>query len=174
MPPLVSVIIPTYERLALLRQTVESAFAQTCDYDLWLRVSAQHRIAFLDEPLTIYRDHHPSISSADDQVTREAAEILMEFTTANPSIWKEWGRSLVRDRLAEAYQQAAYAAFLSGDYRTARRLYFRTARWTSWRVVPLAYGLTCATGPTGLGVARTLKRWLHDRGEPRARDLTNA
>jgi glycosyltransferase involved in cell wall biosynthesis len=31
MPPLVSVIIPTYERSTLLRQTVESALAQTFD-----------------------------------------------------------------------------------------------------------------------------------------------
>src|SRR4029453_3205196 len=32
-------------------------FSIASDYDLWLRVSRQHRIVFLDEPLTIYREH---------------------------------------------------------------------------------------------------------------------
>jgi glycosyltransferase involved in cell wall biosynthesis len=147
-------------------------FSIAADYDLWLRVSSQNRIAFLDEPLTIYREHH-SMASASERATLESAEVLVEFTTANPFIWKECGTPLVRDRLARAYQHAAYAAFLSGDYVTARRLYFRAVRWTPWRMAPLAYGLVCRAGPTGIGVARAVKRWLHVRGGSRASDMTS-
>jgi glycosyltransferase involved in cell wall biosynthesis len=140
-------------------------FSIAADYDLWLRVSRQHRIAFLDEPLTIYREH-PSMSSAADRATQESAEVLREFTSANPSIWKECGSRLVRHRLSKAYQQAGYAAFLLGDYVAARRLYFRALRWRPLRVTPLAYGLACMTGSTGIGVVRTVRRWLHRKGRP--------
>jgi glycosyltransferase involved in cell wall biosynthesis len=139
-------------------------FSIAADYDLWLRVASQNRIAFLDEPLTIYREHH-SMASSSERATLESAEVLEEFTTANPAIWKECGTPRVRDRLGRAYQHAAYAAFLSDDYVTARRLYFRAVRWTPWRMAPLAYGLICLAGPTGIGVARAVKRLRYGRGQ---------
>lgn len=43
----------------------KKAFIASEDYDVWLRVAAQHRIVYIDKTLVEYRQHDENISKAD-------------------------------------------------------------------------------------------------------------
>jgi hypothetical protein len=107
-------------------------FSVAADYDLWLRVSRQHQIGFLNEPLTIYRDHD-SMSSDPTRTTLECARALATHAATFPSIAKEYGRGVVRERIGEAYWRAAYAHYLARKYPAAGRLVLAAWRWQPWR-----------------------------------------
>jgi len=127
------------------------------DYDMWLRVSRQHQIGFVNEPLTIYRDHE-SMSSKVDRTAGECAEALTALAASDPRIWRDYGSQQVRNRLADAYWQAGYGHFLYDDYRNAGRLFFNAWRWKPWWLKPAVYGSVCMTGATGVRAIRAARQ----------------
>jgi hypothetical protein len=130
-------------------------FSVAADYDLWLRVSRQHQIGFLNEPLTIYRDHD-SMSSDVPRTALECARVLASHPAAFPAITRQYGQSEVRQRIGGAYWQAAYAHYLARKYPTACRLFLEACRWQPWRVqVLLAASLA---GPARTRIATGIRR----------------
>src|SRR5262249_29171340 len=64
-------------------------FSPAKDYHLGIRVSRECQIAYVSEPLTIYRDHEEGISSSQMISRIRAAEVLENIALNIPSIWKE-------------------------------------------------------------------------------------
>ena len=127
------------------------------DLDLWLRLSRVCQIAFVGEPLTIYRDHAQSLSSTFRwHVCR--ANVLEAFIRSCPAIRGELGNPALRRRMREVYWRGAYDHLMGGDHATAARLFASAWRWQPWNLRPLAYAAGCLTGARGIGALRRVKR----------------
>ena len=126
------------------------------DYDLWLRIARQGEFGFVNERLTVYRDHD-SLSSNFPRALVDTAEVLAEFVAANPETWDVVGAEAVRTRMSAVYWEAAYAHFLEGEHAAARKLFMSAWRWNRQRIRPLLYGAACLTGPSGVRAIRAVK-----------------
>jgi glycosyltransferase involved in cell wall biosynthesis len=126
------------------------------DYDLWLRIARRHQFGFVNERLTVYRDHD-SLSSNFPRALVDTAEVLAEFLAANPETWEEVGTDAVRSRMSSVYWEAGYAHFLEGEYAAARPLLLAAWRWNRQRLRPLLYSAACLTGPSGVRAIRAVK-----------------
>ena len=127
------------------------------DVDLWLRLSRVCQILFVREPLTIYRDHDDSLSSAA-RWSGCHANALERFVRTDPQIDKECGLAQIRRCINELCHRSGRAHFYCEEYANARRMFYRAWRWmpSDWR--SLAYGTLCATGASGRRFARAVKR----------------
>jgi hypothetical protein len=126
------------------------------DLDLWLRLSRVCQIGFLEEPLTIYRDHQESVSSALRwHLCR--ANVLEHFVRSCPAIRDEIGPAALRRRMRDMYWIGAYDHFVSGKHATAARLFAAAWRWQPSDPRPLAYAAGCLTGRRGVTALRRLK-----------------
>jgi glycosyltransferase involved in cell wall biosynthesis len=108
MPPLVSVIIPTYERSTLLRQTVESALAQTFDGIEVIVVedgsaAAATALRGCDGRVRYHRQEHRGVSRARNTGVRLASGEWLAFLD-DDDLWDP--RKLER-QLALASQKPA-------------------------------------------------------------------
>ena len=144
------------------KRAVESAggfdrrFLYAQDYDLWLRIARRHEIGFINERLSVFRDHD-SLSSNHARALVDTAEVLAGFVSGHPEVWDEFGADVVRSRMSAVYWEAAYAHFGEAAYSAARPLFLAAWRWNRSRLPPLLYGLACLTGSTGVRALRAVK-----------------
>lgn len=131
-------------------------FLYAQDYDLWLRIARRHEIGFVNERLTVFRDHD-SLSSNHARALIDTAEVLAGFVSGHPEVWDELGADVVRSRMSAVYWEAAYAHFGEAAYSAARPLFLAAWRWNRSRLPPLLYGLACLTGSTGVRALRAVK-----------------
>ena len=126
------------------------------DLDLWLRLSRVCQFGFVEEPLTIYRDHAQSLSSALRwHVCR--ANVLEHFVRSFPAIRDEVGPATLRRRMRDVYWTGAYAHFAGGEHGIAARLFAAAWRWQPSDPRPLAYAAGCLTGRRGVAALQRLK-----------------
>ena len=126
------------------------------DLDLWLRLSRVCRIGFVEEPLTIYRDHARSLSSALRwHLCR--ANVLEHFVRSCPAIRAEVGPAALRRRMRDMYWMGAYDHFAGGEHATAARLFAAAWRWQPSDPRPLAYAAGCLSGRRGVAALQRLK-----------------
>ena len=105
------------------------------DYDLWLRISRQYHLGFINEPLTYYRLHpHQGIRDRRSMLTAEI-EVLLRIQEE-----AQWGQEPeMRERLARLYDELAVAHYDANDYSSARRRFA-----DAFRIAPSARaGLRC-------------------------------
>lgn len=88
----------------------DETFTVCEDYDLWLRITADHPVGFVDEPLTVKRGGH------GDQLSRK-------LDTMDRFRIRAIEKQLNRGRLCRAYREAAVSVFhkkadiIAGGYR---------------------------------------------------------
>ncbi len=140
------------------------------DYHFWLRLSRQHAIAFLGEPLTIYRRHPASISANDATMYSLDVRILERVLRETPPLWFEYGRQAIRDRLHDARLRCAYAHFYAHLYRVARTHFLGAWRWRPSDLKALLYAAACVTGPHGVASLRSIKGKFLRNGHRSPRD----
>ncbi|MGH8276058.1 MAG: glycosyltransferase family 2 protein [Steroidobacteraceae bacterium] len=96
------------------------------DLDLWMRIARKRPLAFVDEPLVLYR-HHDSNSSLNSRRMAEGEFfVLNKALTEDPTLAPCIGPDKVRRRMSTLAVGAGYANAEIGDLRRARR-YFRSA-----------------------------------------------
>jgi glycosyltransferase involved in cell wall biosynthesis len=127
------------------------------DVELWLRLSRVCQILFVPEPLTTYRDHDDSLSSAA-RWQACYANALERFLRSDPRIMKECGLTNVRRCIHDICFRGGREYFVYEDHAKARRLFYRAWRWLPWDWRSFAYGTLCATGAPGRRFARAIKR----------------
>jgi len=127
------------------------------DLELWLRLARVCPIAFVAEPLTIYRDHDRSLSS-ELRWHVAFAGMMSRFVHANPEIYREVGRKAVCRQLRDINWRGAYAHLQQHHYATAARLFASAWSWTPRDLRPLFYAAACLTGRRGVGLLRGAKQ----------------
>lgn len=123
------------------------------DYDLWLRLALEHRVAYVDAPLADIRRRTGQLTSGENAVlVAWNAATVVERTAARAT--HRIPASEVSRRLADAHRNLARVALFAGDHRRARQSALACARWSrmsaevlailAWSVLPSA--ITRATG----------------------------
>jgi glycosyltransferase involved in cell wall biosynthesis len=98
----------------------------TQDLDLWIRIARNHDLAYLDEPLVLYRYHSSNGSHNHQVMVEDECYVLTKAIEADPELWTVLGRGRTRKRMFDLTFDAGYYGFARGDVREARR-YFRRA-----------------------------------------------
>jgi glycosyltransferase involved in cell wall biosynthesis len=118
------------------------------DYDLWLRISAEHRIGYLPEVVAKYRQHSPSITARDlptykpweIKVIEKALKMFPQEKT------KIFSRKL-KKRLARPYFDIAYAAFHKKKYQVARYYFSKCLQTWPYNSKAIIYYFLCCAFP---------------------------
>lgn len=104
------------------------------DYDLWLRVARRARLAYVPEPLVVFRVH-PGQGTWDRRLMLTEEARLMERVVAAEGLVSQPD---VRRRMAGLYDQLGAAYLDAGDRAGARRSFARSLGWrTSARAAAL-------------------------------------
>jgi glycosyltransferase involved in cell wall biosynthesis len=92
----------------------------TEDYDLWIRIARHFELAYLREPLLLYR-LHPASGSKKMAVMFEQELYVIRKALHSDAGWQErFGKQAVADRLFELLAVAAYLQFDAGNLVRAR------------------------------------------------------
>jgi glycosyltransferase involved in cell wall biosynthesis len=99
------------------------------DTELWWKISLGGGIAYIDEPLSFYRQHSSSITRNLDQYwsdlitvhERNYQQACVYLTSAE---LKQY-----RNKIAEHYATFAYTKFRNQDFLEARKLYASARKW---------------------------------------------
>lgn len=112
------------------------------EYDLFLRIAADHSVDYVDEPLANYRVHLSNFSHKGDVVYREALQIREEWLGRigpdDPAISTQ-----IRRLLWEAHADYGWWLLMQGRNRDARRQASASLSMRPWQLRPL---LTYAVG----------------------------
>lgn len=102
------------------------------DYDLWLRIGLRTRMAFVEAPLGLMRNHDNHLTSDELKNFAHDAQVIQRFLERSVPIPRKW-RSRLNRRIATFYH-AAGMAFLRAEDRRKALQFFGMA----WRCRPLS------------------------------------
>jgi glycosyltransferase involved in cell wall biosynthesis len=92
------------------------------DWDLWLRLSLGSTIAYINEPLTLYREHGCNASSDLHKMNRGSVSVLERFLSQDlsPTLRREAARHLGRARVRLAHNE-----YDRRNFKRARSLFVK-------------------------------------------------
>ncbi len=98
------------------------------DWEMWFRVALHYDIAFVDEPLTMYRVHGENASFQHRRVYEDDVKVRTETIHAHESeLWRRANSpQAMRLALAHSYACLGTEYALLGDRASARRAYLRS------------------------------------------------
>ena len=132
--------------------------ASTQDLDLWIRISRRYSLAYVDEPLVLYRLHATNGSGNLRMMVQDECYVLTKAFRDDPSLWNMLGVAKARRRMFDLTFGAGYLCLESQDFLQARR-YFRQAlaylpiNWKGW-----AYWASTFLPPAARQALRSLKQ----------------
>jgi glycosyltransferase involved in cell wall biosynthesis len=155
-----SVIVPRrcLNRIGIFDEEIRGPTTQ--DLDLWLRIARHYPLAYVNEPLVVYRRHSANGSRNQCMMLEDDYYVLAKALKADPALWWTVGQGKAHLRIFELAFQAGYSNAEADDLTRARH-YFRDAlsyeprsikTWAFWASTFLPLGLR-----KGL---RRLKRWV--------------
>ncbi len=95
------------------------------DYDLWLRIARHWELAFVPEPLVVFRIHSGQ-GTWDRRLMLSEEARLLERVLAEEGLTGDWE---LRGRMARLYDQLGTAQLEAGDRRGARQSFRRALQW---------------------------------------------
>lgn len=111
------------------------------DYDLWMRIGLKSRIAFLEEPLTLFRSHDSHITGNELLNFKEDKKVINNFLQRSHPV-PDHMKSRLNRRLALFYFAGGKAFLRAGDRVTARSFFLTSLRHDpySWQAIKHAIG----------------------------------
>ncbi|HOM16915.1 MAG TPA: glycosyltransferase [Thermoguttaceae bacterium] len=108
------------------------------DYDLWLRIAKHWELAYVPEPMVIFRIHgHQGTWDRRLMLSEEAR--LLERVLAEENLGDD---PELRARMARLYDQLGGAHLDAGDRRSARQNFRRSLQWRPSRRVRLLWAVS--------------------------------
>jgi glycosyltransferase involved in cell wall biosynthesis len=98
----------------------------TQDYDLWFRIARYYELAYVDEPVVLYRVHASNASKQALSMMEDGLFVVRKALRADPGLEQELGRGVVNERLFTLLFDIGYYHHDAGRTAEARR-YFREA-----------------------------------------------
>jgi glycosyltransferase involved in cell wall biosynthesis len=141
--------------------------ASTEDWELWIRIARRYPLAYLNEPLTLYRVHPTSGSQNLLRMVENTYYTLAKSLQADPALWETLGRKQFRRRLHELAFGAGYGNADAREMSRARYYFgaalafdpLRLKAWAFWASTFLPAGLRHQL--------RGWKQRLESQGTPR-------
>jgi glycosyltransferase involved in cell wall biosynthesis len=134
------------------------------DLDLWFRIIARGRVAFIDEPLSAYRQHEGSLMNSGLRTARDSARTHVRNYSRAKRMLSGEQRRLYRSRIASLFFDVGYQHRTEGHKALARSAYRRSFWWRPQLRTALAWLKTLA--PKG-GIAVVTSRGAQDAGVPK-------
>jgi len=125
------------------------------DYDLWLRIARRWELAYIPEPLAVFRVHSGQGTWKRPLLLSEEARLLEGVLVAE-NLTED---SEMRARMASLYDQLGTAYLDAGRWRLARSSFARSCQWRATTRARLLYWICSFPGP----VIRTLQWLSHHR-----------
>ncbi|MCH7813461.1 MAG: glycosyltransferase family 2 protein [Planctomycetes bacterium] len=109
------------------------------DYHLWLRIAAEHRIAFQPRALGRYRMYPEQASAARVKMALVALAAKLDFLRNSPRARRQLGAATIRETVEDPFFDTVRLWFDGGHQSAARQLsraYLRhwPLRWRGWQV----------------------------------------
>ncbi|MFC1657044.1 glycosyltransferase [Candidatus Moduliflexota bacterium] len=120
----------------------DEAFRMAQDYDLWLRVAAEYKIAFQDEIMGEYRLHDNNSSRGNIEVVKDDLKILNKIRSMYPTLVSDIPEIKIRDRYYQKYYMLGYGYFCQYDLNNARRYFLKSLRIKKTSMRALMYVLS--------------------------------
>jgi len=140
------------------------------DYEFFLRVARHYACGYVDEPLTLYRQHptQGTRTWGKELQRGEPWEFLVLKTIVDryPEVFAELGKASVHHRLSMPYFALAYACMSDSDHNNARRLLRAALRYWPNNLGYLRRYLTTFLSP------RMLKKLRNIATRPATRAVT--
>lgn len=98
------------------------------DWHLWLRISKEYKVGYIDERMAMYRWQNQSLTWNYAKSYPDRLGVLDEIISLYPDYFrtKKW---LVRKAYESLFIRYGYALYNYGDYRNARQKFFRSLRY---------------------------------------------
>jgi hypothetical protein len=116
------------EILSSIGELDEKIFVNS-DYDLWLRISQKHPVVYLNTITGKYRIHEDSLSGATNLRAFNYSRWDGSLFEKHLAICQPPARPLIRKRICDCYQLAAWGYFHHGDMKETRRLCFKSLEY---------------------------------------------
>jgi len=132
----------------------------TQDFDLWMRIARYYPLAYVNEPLVVYRRHSTSGSQNQRMMLEDEYYVRDKALKADPALWQSLGRDRVMQWMFRNAFEAGYSNVDADDLARARHYFCKALSydpksiraWSFWVSTFLPLGLR-----KGL---RRLKRWV--------------
>jgi glycosyltransferase involved in cell wall biosynthesis len=131
----------------------------TQDFDLWMRIARYYLLAYVNEPLVIYRRHGTSGSQNQRLMLEDEYYVRVKALKTDPALWQLLGHDKVRQWMFGNAFEAGYSNVDADDLPRAR-YYFREALSYNPRSIMAWSFLVSTFLPLELRKEiRRLKRW---------------
>lgn len=126
------------------------------DYDLWLRIAQDWELAYVPEPLVVFRIHrHQGTWDRSFMLSEEAR--LLERVLAQQQLTEE---PELRRRMARLYDQLGTVQLEAGDRSSARESFRRSLQWAPTARVRLLW-MVCWLPKPAIRLLQSLwHRWI--------------
>lgn len=133
------------------------------DYDLWLRIARHWELAYVPEPLVVFRIHGTHGTWDRQRMLSEEARLLERLLTEE----RLAEQPEVRGRMARLYDQLGTAYLDAADRQQARQSFARSLQWQPTPRARVLWAVSLLPGP----VIRSLQ-WVWHRRLRRQRSPT--
>jgi glycosyltransferase involved in cell wall biosynthesis len=122
----VSSVIVRKECLDRIGNFDEELRRRTCeDYDLWFRIARHYELAYVEEPLTLYRLHDANASRRTLAMAEDSLYVVRKALRADPELGRSLGRGVVDRRLFELHFNVGYHHHDAGRTAEARSAFLQ-------------------------------------------------
>lgn len=113
----------------------DDAYFGSGDWEMWLRIAERHEVAFVDEPLTLYRVHGANASHKLERIWRDD-ERLREEIVRRAGRYAASGRDprVMREALAHNWACLGTVRTLNGNRSGGRAAYVQSIRMSPKRL----------------------------------------
>lgn len=112
------------EKVGTFDEAVRGPSAE--DMDLWIRIASAHEMAYVDEPLALYRVHSGNGSANQKRMAEDEFYVFDKALKNDPTLGPVLGAEKVRSRMSKTAFFAGRANIDAGNFSRAR-YYFRQA-----------------------------------------------
>ncbi len=141
------------------------------DWDIWLRIAAQHPVEFIPEVLARYRVHRGAMTQSEDirAVHQDRVEVIERAVAFAPHVYGP----VHRQALAALCLHTGRRLAVAGKASEARAMFKQAIRLSPGSTTAYAHWLASLTGQSALqGIAR-LTLWLRGKWNDARRALAD-
>jgi hypothetical protein len=130
---MVSSVIVRKECLDRIGNFDEKIRRPTCqDYDLWFRIARHYELAYVEEPLILYRLHDANAGLRTLAMLEDGLYVVRKALRADPELGRSLGRRVVDRRLFEFHVNIGWHHHDAGRTVEARSAFLQALRHRSF------------------------------------------
>jgi hypothetical protein len=137
--------------------------ASTEDLDLWIRFAKQYTVAYVAEPLVVYRRHPNNGCGNGHKMLEDEFFVLDKALKADPELLFRLDSTKALQRVADLAFQAGYSNVEHGQIRRARHYFTQSLGYRPISLKTVIFWLSTLIPARGRSGLRHLKRSMGQR-----------